>query len=79
MIETRGEAGDTEDRRTIYRAQRSGHAEAAVTYTFESSLNLLLWVPDAIAGIVAASFTDGVDRYLDRLGEHRPTIFDVDP
>jgi hypothetical protein len=33
----------------------------------------------AIAGAVATAFGDGIDRYLDHLGDDRPHVFDVDP
>ena len=79
MIETRGAHGDAEDRRTIYHAQRSGHADADLTYCFDTPANPFLWVADAIAGAVAGAFADGIDRYLDQLDDARPTIIDVDP
>jgi len=79
VIETRGEHGDAEDRRVIYHAQRSGHANPNLTYCFDAPVNPFLWVPDAIAGAVASAFADGIDRYLDHLEEARPAIFDVDP
>ena len=79
VIETRGRHGDAEDRRTIYHAQRSGHADASLGYCFDSPLNPFLWLPDAIAGAVGSAFADGVDRYVDHLGDSRPEILDVDP
>jgi len=43
----------------------------------QTGVDPLLTLP--VAGLVAASCADGNDQYLDRLGEARPIIFDVDP
>ena len=78
ILERRNEADDAKDRKLIARAQRRQEAPAAMTYRFERPYDHpLLWVPDAVAGAVAHSFADGVDRYLDHLGVARPTIIDV--
>lgn len=79
VIETRGAHGDAEDRKAIARAQRSGHADQKLSYRFGSPGNPLLWVPDAIAGAVSSSFADGVDTYLDWLGEAAPRVVDAEP
>jgi hypothetical protein len=79
VIETRGLHGDAEDRRTIHHAQRSGHADANLYYCFDTPANPFLWVADAIAGAVTSAFADGIDRYLDQLGDARPSIIDVGP
>lgn len=78
VIETRGLHADTEDRKTIAQAQRSGYASQRPSYRFESPRNPLLWVPDAIAGAVASSLADGVDRYVEQLGKATPRIVEAD-
>jgi hypothetical protein len=80
VIESRGEPNDGKDRQMIARAQRAGSAMAEMAYRFERPhKNPLLWLPDALAGAVGASYADSVDRYLDRLGAARPHIIDVEP
>lgn len=81
VIESRGAPGDAEDRKTIGHAQRSGHAQRQLVYGFDSpQKNPLLWVPDAIAGAVGSSFADGIDDYLEQLGDDAaPTIIDAEP
>lgn len=78
ILESRGEVNDERDRKTIFRAQRAGHASRSLSYRFATPYREpLLWVPDAVAGAVSASYADGMDKYLDRLADRRPLIVDV--
>lgn len=78
VFESRQARNDQKDRQTILRAQKAGRAPAELTYPFERpSAEPLLWLPDAVAGAVAAGLT-GDAGYLERLGKW-VAISEIDP
>lgn len=67
IVESRGEAADRKDRRTILRAIKSGLAATDLVYeNRKGPLDSALWLPDALAGAAATALT-GQTRYRDRL------------
>jgi hypothetical protein len=70
LLETREEHNDRVDRRTIAGAKSGRRASAALSYDFgHRDTEPLLWLPDALAGIVASARLEGSPSdHLETLG-----------
>jgi hypothetical protein len=68
VIETRGEALDRRDRRTLLHAREVGIASGDLSYRHTGKREEpLLWAADAIAGAVALHLTGEDSRYFEQL------------
>lgn len=70
LFESRQEHNDAKDRRLIIHTQKTGGAPAQLSYRFERpSMEPLLWVADAAAGIVTTALSGEDTSYSDELGQ----------
>ncbi len=68
VIERRGEALDRADRQTVVEAKHAGLIPNDFTYGFKApEVEPLLWLPDAIAGVMGLHIGGADSTYYDRL------------
>jgi len=78
MIERREAHNDQRDRATIAHAQRAGWLSPTLRYAFlRPNDEPLLWIPDAVAGLVAAALADPRRGQIRSVGRVR--LVEVDP
>jgi hypothetical protein len=75
LIESRGPQ-DAEDRRTLMAAVHAGDVPADLAYDFAGKDEALMWLPDAVAGIVGEAERRKDDRWIKEL-QDAAAVFDV--
>lgn len=75
LIESRGPQ-DAEDRRTLMAAIQGGAVPADLTYDFAGKDEALMWLPDAVAGIVGEAERRKDGRWIEDL-QDAAAVFDV--
>jgi hypothetical protein len=75
LIESRG-SQDTEDRQTLLDAIHARECPGELQYGFASKNNALMWLPDAVAGILSEVECHRSDRWICEL-QRAITIFDI--
>lgn len=66
MIESGGPQ-DTKDRQGLIDLVHAGHCPADLTYSFEAKTEPLLWLPDAVAGLLSEAETRKSDHWIAEL------------
>lgn len=75
LIESRG-TQDAEDRRTLVDAITSGTLPTDLSYAFACKDNALMWLPDAVAGVLGEAESRKTDRWIAEL-QRKATILEI--
>jgi hypothetical protein len=75
MIESRGPQ-DTHDRRVLLSATEDGLCSGDLSYSFETKAEPLMWLPDAIAGLLGEAECGRDPRWIAHL-QHVAHIVDI--
>lgn len=75
LIESRG-IQDAEDRQTLVEAVNTGELPTGFSYDFARKENALMWLPDAVAGVLSEAECHKTDRWIAEL-QRKATILEV--
>lgn len=75
LIESRG-LQDTDDRQTLVDSVHAGDLPAGLTYAFARKDDALMWLPDAVAGLLSEAECRRTDRWIAEL-QREAMIFEV--
>lgn len=75
LIESRG-IQDAEDRQTLIEAMNSGLLPAGLSYDFALKSNALMWLPDAVAGVLSEAECRKTDKWVAEL-QRKAAVLEV--